>query len=397
MLDELNLEELSSAAAFVAGGSRRAYPVLLDENPYHTDGLDPNAHYFTGRRLDPLGDPVAPIKVYLHPNDPYANSTDPNKRRPSILSFQFPEFAKAWADARSADEDVRNRALDVLAELSKDIRATTYTEPGGVIIAEGVEESEEGIIVARWLKFGRKNAADTNHLIPAIDWTTVRRRKESKSVQVEALRPGEAIITSDIDALKAALLTTFHSDANHGTPAAYLRLLKMDAAGNTTVMIPGGTATGGGIIDLRDKKQGDKYVPRSPEEGIDDFMNSALAKKLAVPWGSARIEVIPLSVIHFGEKSLEKIKTPDAAFHIPPADGKPDEVIQGYAISTIRLSAGTTGNHYLASLVAPVTGELLRLEDLPTPNYDPKVEPSFAVFTRKAADPNAPLTDNFAL
>ena len=396
MLDSfLDLDDLASATAFKSGGSRKALPIIVDG--YFTEGLDPTKHHIIGRRIDPQGNGTA-VKLYLDPADPTATNTDPNKRRPSILSFEFLEYKAAREAARSSDPAKMDAAINQLTALAGDTRAKTYTEPGGTVIADGVQEPEEGVIVARWIRPGTQSATDDKHIILPIDFATVRRRRDGKLVDIEALRPAEAVLTTSFAELQAALLKVFSSDTNHGTAAAYLRILTTND-GETKATIAGSSAEGGGLIALRDKKVGDKYLPRTADEGLAEFLSTPLGKKLDRPWGTAnKIEVIPVSQIMFGEKSMERQRTPDAGYKFPAAEGSA-QTIQGYAISTVRLSQVSGSTHYIGAMCLPVTGELYRLEDLPTANHAPEVEPAFAVFAKKdsATDPEKPLEEGFSL
>ena len=165
-------------------------------------------------------------------------------------------------------------------------------------------------------------------------------------------------------------------------------------------------------MDKRDKKVGgDQYVTTTVEEFLAEFLNNGVGKKLNVTsYGNTKIEVVPVTVFDYSHKALAEKKGagPDAAFVIPPeGEGSgAGEGTLGFAASTIRLSAankrGTDEfSHFVASRVAPITGELYRLEDAPSRHHTPgDVEPKFAKFQKKAPahhNPDAELSEDIAI
>jgi hypothetical protein len=391
MLDTIDDEGLDLDALLEAqssaGGGRRAYQLYVDS--FHCDGGDPSQHFLVGRRADPLDEAGGAVRVFLEPVDSADTISDPNRQRPSIESFAWPDYAAAL---EAGD-------LGTIAALSDDnVRTRIFTRPGGMMLAEVVKEHDSGDLAASWLFSLKQGTDDAKHSV-MIAQVSIRKRPTAKgSFEAEILRDADAVITTNFDELRVALLDALSSvNQAAGMRAAYLRLRKPDGS----IMIPEGNSTSRGRIDLRDRKVGAAYVARRPEDGVAEFLGTPLGQQLNKPWGPFEIEVIPVCVVPFGGKSAER-RDPSKAYNLGEPDGpggliqRPAQAVNGYALSTVRLKWVETDperGYFLATLAMPVTGELFRLTDVATSNWQPAAEPQFATFQSQHLGGGAAVAD----
>ena len=405
-LDDLDDDSLSTISTRSGSAwSRDHLPYVLRD--YFTEGNDPNAHHMVVCKPEDaeLENPEL-FRLFLDPNDPMAHSQDSNSARRSISDFEYRELRDA----------LLSNDRDRIVKYAADAKSHTFTEIGGLIVAEQVRAvgpEAPNDLICRWIRPIKSSAKDSKHRA-YFGYATVRSTARN-GFRAEILYASDAILCRDFDAVKAALLTAFQP--NEGQGAAYLRKLIIRGNAIQKADIIAGKNILGGRIDNPDKQVGSSYVPRTPEEGVENFCGTDLGKKLAsAKFGDAVIEVIPAMVINFGSKTIEEAAKRankrdgggaglNLPFVLPDTVGAGPEGSSpvGWANSTIRLTsvekAGSTDVFWLAASIHPMNGQLLDTAEVPTSTYAPQVEGKYAPRRGKAAkpDPAAPLDGNFAV
>lgn len=399
---DLDFDALGDAVDNVnSSGQRRSLPFFLEG--YCTDSIDPKDHYMLVRRIDAV-DTTESMRLYLTVDDPSAESRDPKRRRPSIGNFQFPELAAA----------IERNDVQSIAALTQDSRAKLFTEVGGLVFAEGLQDLDSGY-EARWIRPLQQAKDDPKHRV-LLGWVTVEKRPSSKTFEALHVKTPDASICCTFDELKTAILGAFR-DMDLGRPGVFLRILQRGSDGSYQLKTVVGGNRGSGLrIARRDKRLGTSWITPTADEALADFVSGDVGQKLNKPsWGEGIVlEVLPFITANFGDKSIQKMTMmPDVPFTISAGDGTSGHAtatgIPGFANATVRLTAvipegQTLPKFHVVSMARPMTGELFELKDLPTNHYAPAVEPSFPIYPRserssKGAQPidSDPLREDFAM
>lgn len=399
---DLDFDALGDAVGTGGGLSqRRNLPFFVEG--YCTASIDPKDHHMLVRRIDDE-DTAEVLRLYLSADDPLAGSRDPMRRRPSIGDFEFPELSAAIK---------RNDVRSVTA-LAQDNRAKLFTEVGGLIFAEGLQDIDGGY-EARWIRPLQQDRDDPKHRV-LLGWATVEKRPNTRLYEALYMKAPDAVICSTFSELQTAILAAFQ-DMTLGRPGVFLRILQRDGNGGYQLKTVVGGNKGGGLrFARRDKRVGVNWTTPSAEEALADFVGSDVGQRLNKPsWGEGIvIEVLPFITANYGDKSIQSMSMmPDIPFTISPGSGDSGSAshpgIPGFANATIRLTAvfpegQTVPKFHIVSMARPHTGELYDLRNLPTHHYAPDVEPSFPVYPRSdrpsknaPASNGDPLSEDFPL
>jgi hypothetical protein len=382
-------------------GPRRNLPFFLEG--YCTESIDPKDHYMLVRRID-TDDTTEVLRLYLTGDDPSAGTRDPMRRRPSIGDFEFPELSAA----------IKRNDVQSIAALAQDGRSKLFTDVGGLVFAEGLQELDCGY-EARWIRPLQQDKDDPKHRV-LLGWATVEKRSTSRTYEALYVKAPDAVICSTFAELQRAILSAF-LDISLGRPGVFLRILQRGGDGDYHLKTVVGGNKGSGLrITRRDKRVGMSWTTPTPEEALAEFVISDVGQKLNKPsWGEGVVlEVLPFITANFGDKSLQNMAfMPDIPFAIPAGSNNNGLASQsgtpGFANATIRLTAvipegQAIPKFHIVSMARPLTGELYELKDLPTNHYAPAVEPYFPIYPRserssKNALPSSgdPLTDDFIL
>lgn len=368
-------------------GPRRAtenIPILVQG--YDATSADPRQHAILGLRLPE----AIPIRAILGPD----RRENPSDRRPEVLDYATDPVVKAGGDP--------SLAVDLV---QKNPYFKCFTPIGGIIRLKSAycSDATTNTWTAWWLeKIGRTNAQ--LRIGPML---VDRLWRQSPLPNVAAVSPpasprvyqavqhlctDRAINASSRDQFFEAIEAALSTEGMIGDRSFYVRFIKrINGQDICTAIMP--------LYSVRDRKDASgQYHRLSVGDAItayrqdSDFARHIVANELSAGY---LLEVIPVSRIWFGARTVAKTLTPTKGGQARPTLDKPylfpaSSIIagreHGVAISSLGLSINRDTGATVATSVAPIQYVLYDLASLTTCNHDFAAEGMAAAVTEDQSD-----------